>query len=365
MEEWLREKKQCSGSKNKILFVDFVIEEDNCNMACQYCLTGASRFKEKHKNMGIKKRLVYEERSELKKQIDTITDILDAHFDIGILKISGGEIFLIKNIVNYIKKYSKKLKTIQILTNGLFIEEDELELFKEMKNVCFQLSLDHHTVAGNFYRSKDKAALARVLYSIEQIVMKGISLEINCVLTDKNTAILEEFARFLMRYKGKKVMLLPFPVRGVNRDGFSPKREQLVGVEKLIHNYDAYQPVLPPKTYLVHLYEFLQTGHRSTDCLLPKCSIGVFNDGIITPCPNYWFSALGSLLEKDPDQVLNKVGADKIYRLLLHKNNGISECDKCFTPWEMLNLYYAGRLSWEELITVPSYQFSEFKEYIN
>ena len=86
MEEWLREKKQCSGSKNKILFVDFVIEEDNCNMACQYCLTGASRFKEKHKNMGIKKRLVYEERSELKKQIDTITDILDAHFDIGILK---------------------------------------------------------------------------------------------------------------------------------------------------------------------------------------------------------------------------------------------------------------------------------------
>ncbi|WP_312494405.1 radical SAM protein [Anaerosporobacter sp.] len=365
MEKLLKEEKQCSGSKKKILFVDFVIAEDNCNMACQYCLTGSSNFKENHKKMGIKKKLVYEEDSLLKNQIDKITNVLDKHFDMGILKVSGGEIFLIKNIVDYMKTYSKTPKIIQVLTNGLFIKDTDLEELKRYKNVCFQLSLDHHTLSGNFYRSKEETVLKKVLNSIDRIVMNDIPLEINCVLTDKNTAVLRDFAEYLMKYKGKKVMLLPFPVRGIKRDEFYPKQEQLFGVEELIQNYDAYQEVLPPKPYLVHLYEFLKTGHRKVPCMIPKCSIGVFDDGIITPCPNYWFSSFGSILDNDPEQVLSKIGTDKIYRLLLHKNNGIAECNKCFTPWEILNLYHAGYLSWEELITIPSYQFSKAKEYIN
>lgn len=364
MEKLPNEKNKCSVRK-KIFFIDFVIAEDNCNMHCQYCLTGTSNFKESHKSMGNKKQLVYEEGSALKKQIDTITDLLEANYDIGILKISGGEIFLIKNIVDYIKAYSKKIKIIQILTNGLFIKEKDLEQLKKMNNICFQLSLDHHTLAGNFYRSKEETVLARVLNSIERIVMCDIPLEINCVLTDKNTAVLKDFAEYLMKYKGKKVRLLPFPVRGVKRNDFYPKQEQLSGIKELIQDYDIYKEVLPPKPYLMKMYEFLKTGRRGVPCTIPKYSVGIFDDGIITPCPNYWFSSFGSIFDNDPEQVLSKIGTDKIYRLLLHINNSISECNKCFTPWEIVNLYHAGYLSWEELMTIPSYQFSMAEEYIN
>ncbi len=348
----------------KILFADFVIAEDNCNMACQYCLTGSSNFKETHKNMGNKKHLEYVEGSVLKEKIDNITELLDAHFDIGILKVSGGEIFLIRNIVEYFKAHAKKPKIIQILTNGLFIKESDLDELKTIENVCFQLSLDHHTLVGNGYRSKDEGALKKILDSIDRIAAHDIPLEINCVLTDKNTAVLKDFADYFMKYKGKKVMLLPFPVRGVERDKFYPKQEQLDSIQELITSYDTYKEILPPKTYLKSLYEFLKTGHRKTACMIPKCSIGVFDDGIITPCPNYWFTSLGSVLEEKPEQVIDKVRTDKIYRLLLHKNNGITECDKCFTPWEILNLYKAGELSWEELVTVPSYQFIGINEYL-
>lgn len=359
-------KSEAKNIANKYLVNDFVVAEEYCNMNCSYCLTNISDFKEKHKNAEKRTKYIlnYKKNEKLRSKINNVSDVITTNFNVAILKISGGEILMVKEILEYIKIQAKNYKVVQLLTNGLLLNEQMLQELKKIDNICIQLSIDHHTPEGNAYRTKDKRLLSNILNNIDAIVKYGIPLEINCVLTDKNTMIINEFANYLLKYKNNKVMLFPFPVRGVNRDFFYPKAEQFIGIEKLIENYDKYKDIMAPKVYLEYLYNFLKIGQRDIRCVIPALTIGTFDDGTVTPCPNYWFSTLGNLLEENMVDTVKKIGSDKIYRLLLNTNNKIKECRKCFTPWETLNLYFAGILSMDELCASPLYSFEGVREYL-
>ncbi|MHC1683110.1 MAG: HAD-IA family hydrolase [Clostridiaceae bacterium] len=346
--------------KKKYIINDFVVSEDNCNMSCAYCLTGTSNLKENHKSMKIKK-LCYEDGEKLKHDIDVVLERISSKFDIPILKISGGELLLIKGINNLIKEQSKKYKVIQVLTNGVLLNEELLKEFKDLGNVCLQISIDHHTFEGNIYRTRNKKVLDNILANIDKVVSLGIPLEINCVLTDKNTLIIDQFAEYLLKYDNG-VMLFPFPIRGVEKDQFYPSKEHLNGLEKIINNYERYKKIIAPKVYLEYLLKFLQTGKREFSCNLPGLSIGTFEDGSVTPCANYWFKSVANILKNEKQ--LNIIGEHKLYKMLLVAKNKFSECSKCFTPWETLNLYIEGKLSLDELCNSPLYNFPGVREYI-
>ncbi|KLU72983.1 MAG: hypothetical protein RHS_1225 [Robinsoniella sp. RHS] len=350
----------------KYLVNDFVIAEENCNMNCAYCLTGTSQLKEKHKSetSNSNKAMNYLKDIQLKENIDGVSNMITDNFDVAILKVSGGELFMINEITEYIRCQANKYKAVQILTNGLLLSDKILRELKNIGNVCIQLSIDHHTLEGNVYRTGKVSALEKILHSIDNIADHGIPLEINCVLTDKNTSRIHEFADYLLKYDHSHVMLFPFPVRGANRDLFYPIPEQLSGIEELIDNYDHYEKIMAPKVYLDYLLRFLRNGHRDLPCFIPGMTIGTFDDGTVTPCPNYWFTSLGSLLSEDKLLTVKKIGNDKIYRVLLNSGNKIRECRKCYTPWDTLNLYLAGVLSLDELCVSPLYSFPGIREHI-
>lgn len=351
------------NSRKKLLINDFVVAEDICNMNCKYCLTDISEFKEKHKANKKKpiKNYAYEQNEKLKDNIDSISKHIHNNFDTAILKISGGELLLVKGIEKYISEQSKKYKVVQILTNGVLLNDKLLNEFKKLGNICMQISIDHHTLEGNSYRTENTNVLNRILDNIDKTVKANIPLEINCVLTDRNTEKINEFADYLVQYDGG-VMMFPFPIRGPLRDDFYPKTEQLDGVKKLIDNYSKYKKIIAPKLYLEYLYKFLISGTRETCCSLPFHAIGTFDDGTVTPCPNYWFNDFGSLLKDDIGRVVSKVGSDKIYKLL--SENRLPECKKCFTPWDILNLYIEGIISLDELCKSPLYSFPDIREYL-
>lgn len=350
----------------KYLVNDFVIAEDNCNMNCLYCLTDISEFKEKHKRPTCKsaKTLNYLTDVKLKENIDGISHMITSNFDVAILKVSGGELLLTKNIMEYIKQQAEKYKVVQILTNGLLLNDNLLKEIKSVENVCLQISIDHYTMDGNYYRTGNDKVHKLIIRNIEKVVEYGIPLEINCVLTDKNTPIIDEFCDYLLKYKGSNIMLFMFPVRGANRDLFYPKPDQLAGIEKIIENYDRYESIMAPKVYLEHLLGFLKRGSRELRCIVGGMTIGTFDDGTVTPCSNYWFTSIGNLLDENSQETVMRIGTDKIYRLLMNKRNRIGECSKCFTPWETLNLYGAGLLSIEELCRSPLYSFPGVRGYI-
>lgn len=330
-------------------------------MKCKYCLTETSVFRQ-NESLSMKKGpLVYKDGSELKKNMDYVTDIICNNLGASILKISGGEILLIKGIIDYIKKHAPNYKKVQILTNGVLLTPSLIEQLKEMENVCIQISIDHHTVAGNMYRTPDTNRLQTILDNLDLVVRAGIKVEINCVLHDKNTHLLCSFCDYLMKYK-KYVTLFPFPIRGKNKSNFYPRNSQLSEIKTLIDRYTEFQEILPPKIYLEYLLHFLQSGKREIPCVLPKIAIGSFDNGDITPCANYWFTSLGNLLNENPQKVLGKIKSDRIYDVLTHDRIHPIECVQCFTPWEILNLYAQGELSIDDLRSLPLYDFDELEE---
>lgn len=342
---------------------DLVVREDICNMQCKYCLTGTSEFKN-NDSTAHKSALVYTSGSKLQKDMDAVTDSIFDAFEISILKISGGEILLVKGIIDYIRKHAPKYKKVQLLTNGMLLTPELLSQLKEIDNVCLQISIDHHTIEGNIYRTPTVEKLQRILNNLDCAVESGIPVEINCVLHDKNTHLVSDFADYLMKYKGH-VILLPFPVRGKNKDNFYPKANQLSGIEKLIIQYEEYQKILPPKVYFEYLLRFLKSGKRETPCVFSKIAIGSFNDGHITPCANYWFTSLGNVLSDDPQTVFEKVNTDELYNILTHDRHRPSECTQCFTPWEVLNLYAADKFSIDELKRLPLYSFDGLESVLS
>lgn len=173
---------------------DLVVKEDVCNMCCKYCLTKTSKFKDNESVKAQRNSLVYTDGSELQKNMDAVTESIHNAFGISVLKISGGEIFLIKGIMDYIRKHAPKYKKVQLLTNGVLLTPELLSQLKEIENICLQISIDHHTVKGNRYRTPTPEKLQRILGNLDHAAQSGIPLEINCVLHDKNTHLLSGFA---------------------------------------------------------------------------------------------------------------------------------------------------------------------------
>lgn len=330
-------------------------------MHCKYCLTKTSEFKDKVTTKKSNNDLLYTNGSELQRNMDTVTESIFNTFGISVLKISGGEILLIKGIVDYIRKQDTKYKKIQLLTNGVLLTPDLLEQLKEIKNICIQISIDHHTVEGNGYRTSTSEKLQCILDNLDHAVQSGISVEINCVLHDKNTHLLIGFANYLMKYKSC-VTLFPFPVRGKNKYDFYPKASQLFGIKELITRYTDFQEVLPPKAYLEYLLRFLQGGKREIPCIFPKIAIGSFDDGNIVPCANYWFASLGNILKEEPSTVYEKISTDRMYSILTHERHRLTECRQCFTPWEVLNLYAIRKISISDLKRLPLYSFNGIED---
>lgn len=365
LEEYI-EKLLKLGKKKKYMFEDLVVAEDLCNMRCEYCLTQTSQFKkesnERERDRNKLSCCFYVEGSDFKYKLDTIQENILDEVDIAILKISGGEILLLPEIHQYILNQAKRFKGVQVLTNGVLLNEQILKDYKEASNICLQISLDHHTLEGNSYRTKTESVLERILNNIDLANKYEIPVEINCVLTDKNTGILKSFLDYLNRYD-KGVVIFPFPVRGSERKHFYMKKGQIVAIEEIIECYDDYRNILAPKEYMKYLLEFLKTGKRKTDCSLPYMAVGVFEDGTVTPCPNYWFTSLGSILE-DKHSVIKKVGEEKIYHILTCDRNPLKECHSCFTPWELFNLYVEGVVTYEDLMKSPSYNFEGMEAYI-
>ena len=248
-----------------------------------------------------------------------------------------------------------------MLTNAVLLDEPFLKQLKEIPNICLQISLDHHTLSGNEYRTPNNHLLTQILDHLEIAVNAGIPIEINCVLHNKNTHRLLSFAEYLMRFEGRAV-LFPYPIRGSQNPYFRVSKDQLCGVEALLDNYAKLQKTLPPKVYLQSLVDFMKTGQRSVPCRLPQIAIGSFDDGRITPCANYWFKNLGNILTDPPLRVLDSVCSDRFYTVLSKHGEALETCRKCFTPWEILNLYFEGLLSLAEVCALPLYSFHGIRE---
>lgn len=336
---------------------DLVIQEDTCNLACEYCLTGQSQFKEAHSLLKIfeaPRKLTCEPGSELHQRLLRILDATRDH-DVPVVKISGGEVMLIRGILRFIEELSARYETVVVLTNGVPLSDRRLARLSELGNVVLQLSLDSTRFHGNSYRVRTPEIHDAFFRRVERILDAGLPTEIYQVLNDRSIEDFASTCEDLARWAGH-VSLFPFPVRGPLRDRFLVRPEQVAPFLAVLNDAGRYAGLLPSAPYRRRLARFLGDGERRFRCHLPRIAFTSFDDGSVTSCPNIWFNQVGNFITQPAAEVLNDLTASPFRRLLLAERPRIDACKACFTPWDPLSLYFEGELTLEQLAEVPVYR---------
>jgi sulfatase maturation enzyme AslB (radical SAM superfamily) len=336
---------------------DLVIQEDNCNFGCTYCLTGQSSFKDQHVN----KLILRSPRqssclpgSDLLTRLQTIVEATNA-WDVPVIKVSGGELFLVRGIDDFIAYLSRKFSTVVVMTNGLLLTAKRIKRLKQIENIVLQVSLDSTRYAGNSYRTPDIEVHRTLMNRIHTILQSGIKLEVYLVLHDRSIADIEYTLNDLATYAGQ-VLVFPFPVRGPDREKFLPRdRESYNPLERVVEHANRFGSILPAHPYLEKLWRVMIERERAFRCHLPRIAFTSFDDGTITSCPNIWFNKVGNIIESSHKEVLGNLTNSHFRKLLLSPKPRILSCKRCFSPWDVLSMYMEGELTLAELARIPMY----------
>lgn len=344
-----------SDDKIEIVFNDFVVEPDICNFSCKYCLGKEKPIWLTEENCDSQKnQLIYSQDSELYKQLSEVMEKYKSIFDACILRISGGEIFLIKDIVNFFERYSSDFERIQIITNGYCLSEEVIEKLRNIPKCHLHISLDGHTFQLNSNRVKSEYQQKVLMRNVENVIKAGINLEIGSVISNANTKEYSTFLDYLLQYENS-VQVFPFPLRGEIRKKFQPDKDSIECFGNILKNYSKYETILYPYAYLEEMYKILTTNKRVLQCHIPKTMLQFFDNGNISPCPNGWTDSIGNLLMDDSEEIKKNIGKDKIYSLFFQNRPRLSFCQQCYTSLDILNLYLGDLINESDLKRIPLY----------
>jgi MoaA/NifB/PqqE/SkfB family radical SAM enzyme len=351
------------------LFYDLVINEDVCNMQCAYCLTPETPFAKEPE--GFKwshakaRHMSYEDGNQMKTDIDNVIESYYSIFDSPVLKLSGGEILLLKNLLHLVEKESHRFESVQILTNATLVDKIFLQEVKNIPNVAFQISLDGHTFQMNSYRARTESIHKRILDNIDSIVKNGLQVELNCVVHNRNAGQLHEYARFLLEHYGSEVILMPFPIRNNATKLYGASKNDLSGLDALIERYDDYKSIVPPLKYLHHMRDFISGKIiNAIRCYTPFFVLQSFENGITTPCPLKWSENVSNIVH-DKDLLWERFGTSASFHVRTVDPPRLPDCKHCFTDIYVFSLFFNGLISLEELLICrPLYSRPKAKKRI-
>lgn len=348
--------------KTKAIYQDQRIAEEFCNFRCDYCegfcpsgyslrkdnkgnLQVPDEWYEKIRTLPIQVEDFFKEGIKLQNFYNLSLEIMEKakqKIETDILKISGGEITINNDLVNFVENIHNKYLSIQILTNGFNLNKEDIDKYSEMGNISFQISIDGATAESNYAKSHNPNITEKVLKNIEYLVEKNIGVEINCVLTKYNT---DKILDFLERFKdADNFIIVPRPVRGEPKKTLNFSNSQILKFEKDINeNYEKYSKILPPKKYLDRLINIMKNDERNIECYIPYFVKSIDGYGNLEECP------IG-LITQTTSNILDNTSKNIDSKIF----NDTKLCYNCTNQYEMFNLYVEGEITKEELKKLPS-----------
>lgn len=343
--------------KPKKIIQDHVLMENFCNMNCVYCKNIC--YYPKIKNDKIFSEIKNLNIKSLMKNTQNILKKSRKIFDIYALKLSGGEIFLFKSfILKLLKEESKNYPLIQVLTNNTLLEEKTINKLSEIKNLILQVSLDGHSLKLNKLRNENKKNQEKILKNLKSADKLNIPIEINSVLTSTNTARFYEFLDFLIE-KGIKASVIPFPVRNV--DNCFPSEKDIKQFKKnVLNRYKNYSEILPTKKYIKTLCQFMKKKYRRNKCFVPNIILSSFEGGEVSYCPcEYIKNYKGNILTS-----FKKLEKSMKNEKITKKISFYPPCNRCFTHYDLINLYLSNKISKNEFMQIPLFSKKESFDYL-
>src|SRR5579871_4889196 len=136
-----------------MLVHDHVITDFLCNLRCKYCPCEVTLMKRKGDLVVIKDSAfgpAYQEPvSGVLKRSHQVVSIVSQKLPATVLKLSGGEIFLLPEFIDELPELARKYAIVQILTNGTLMNDVVIKSISAINNVHIQISLDGHLIEMN------------------------------------------------------------------------------------------------------------------------------------------------------------------------------------------------------------------------
>ena len=186
------------------------------------------------------------------------------------IKLTGGEIFIVKDIMDFVETMANEHVSIIVQTNALPLTDAKLKRLVEFGNLTVQISLDSSAYEGNTYRLQSKKLHAKLLERIAAVVNSGLPTEIYAVVNDKSVKYLKDLVEWCGAFDSNHPQLFPFPVRGPDSETFQIGPDDHHHVRALYGMLDDYAHVLPPRPYIDRLVSFYEEGGRTWRCHLPR-----------------------------------------------------------------------------------------------
>lgn len=348
-------------NQKKVLITTFLIKQMHCDSSCAYC------YLLKGKNINIS----YRYENELGQRLDKMLNFSKTYFDSPIVKICGGEIFLMENLEEYTNRLLEKYPYVLIQTNGRLLDKKNLDWIIKSKRVLLQISIDGHLRGMNRYRFRDENIMNKVLDAIAYLKANDVYTEVTSVIHKFNIEQFEDFILYLDNLPSGKLKnaLKVTPLLLIDQEGiYRYPKEKIKHFESLIDNYNTYEHILPPLAYMKNYVSLLKGEKLDYFCPNSIVSITLTDDGAVKGCTNVMaideFN-VGNIFNDNPDDIVNRYGKTKFQKLILNTDQRMPVCKQCFNFCSIYNQYFNGTITLDELCE-NNYMFNlpEVKVYL-
>lgn len=335
------------NEKKNILLTNLLIKQGHCDSFCKYCYHNKEEGYTENSSE-------YTYENELKDNIDQIIEFSSNNFNCPIIKICGGEIFLMTNLKELVGRLLDKYPYVLIQTNGKHLNDETLEWIINYKRVFLQVSMDGHLLSMNRYRFETQDILDKLLYAIKILKKNDIYIELTSVLNKLNTARYAEFLDYLYELPGgkKSNTLKATPILLMDKTGeFKASPEDIKEIEKLTVE-NKYSQILPPIQYMKHFYKLMQGEKLNYYCYNPIISANYIDTGEVKGCTNVLpenVLNVGNVFTDKHEDIMNRFGRTKFQQLLVNTKQWVPLCKTCYNFCSIYNLYLNGSMSIDEL----------------
>ncbi|MDD3178227.1 MAG: radical SAM protein [Candidatus ainarchaeum sp.] len=286
----------------------YLIPTLDCNLNCNYCF-----IKNRLQKSSINIKNYFMSTSTAKKAINLFLNYYanKSNSKGFILNIYGGEPLLNWPVVKISIIYWNKLinlknkgSTINIITNGILLNEDMILFFKKY-NVNLSISVD----GDEFVSEKNRLGLNYniLLKNINLLIKCGVNYTFSFTLNLQNIDCFKSQIKYLLNFKNLNKIFInfPLPLDVINFD--------YTNLDYLLNKYFELFKTFTRKHgvfdnfYSILLYRFINQKIGYHHCPCNKCQIVVDPTGNIGPCQSF----LGDL-NYFPGNIYNNYDLDKI-----------------------------------------------------
>jgi len=263
-------------------------------------------------------------------ELSLILRVLDEAKEMGTLQVtlSGGELFMHKDISTILRHCRENDFIISILSNLVLLTDEHISLLKEINPSLIQVSLYSMKAEEHDAITQLKGSFGKTKNSIERLVEAEIPMQISCPVMKLNLKSYKEVLLYANKLRSKAYTDFIMMAQADHSTNNLSQRINLKETEELLKDILEFD-----RDYLATTLKCEPISHDIEKFKnLPVCGVGVDNiclaaNGDYYPCAGWQGMVVGNAYSQSLKDIWENSSALKYLRTII--NSSFPECIKC------------------------------------